>query len=224
MFIDTAILVEPRLHISLEAVINNAIDNLDNMTKIHIFHGKLNKQFLETTFNTHIQNGKIILTNMNILNFTRVDYSNMLVTLDFWNKISGENLLIFQTDSCICCHVNNFNLSAYNDFGYVGAPSKKTYPIPWQNGGFSLRKKSLMIQAVKDRKLYDDIWPEDRYFSIIKQSITKPATYELANKFSVEQFYYSHPFGIHKAWKYLSPVYWKELKKNRPIINNVFSN
>jgi len=223
MQIDSAVIVEPRLHIYMEPVLSNILKNLSNETKIYIFHGKLNKNLLENKYIAEIQNGKIILINMNICNMSRLQYSNMLTTIKFWEQISGENILIFQTDSCLCSHINMFDLSPYKEYGFVGAPSKKTFPVPWQNGGLSLRKKSLMILAIKDKKSNESTWPEDKYFSVIKKHITNPATYELANKFSVEQFYYDKPFGIHSSWKYLNKNEWNELKKNNIEISLVFN-
>ena len=79
-----------------------------------------------------------------------------------------------------------------------------------------------MILACCDRKPGDNIFPEDKYFSVIKKHITNPAPYDLALKFSVEQYYYAKPFGLHKAWLYLSKEKWAQLKKDCPEINLVF--
>jgi len=224
MIIETAVIVEPRLHQYLEPVINNMLQNLSNHTKIHIFHGTLNKNLLEIKYKNEISNNKIILTNLKIVNMTRVDYSNLLTNIIFWEQISGENILIFQTDSCLCCHVDNFDLSEYDKYGFIGAPSFNTYPIPWQNGGFSLRKRSLMILSILDKKKNENTWPEDKFYSVIKKHITNPAPYNLANKFSVERFYYNKPFGIHSAWKYLKKDQWELLKKDNPNIDLIFNN
>ena len=217
MAIDCAVMVEPRQHLSLIPVINNILKHLH--TPIHIFHGKTNKVILNDTYKNEIESNRIILTNLNIVNLTVREYSNMLVTTKFWDQISGENILIFQTDSCIC---NSIDLSEYSKYGYVGAPSK-LYPSTWQNGGFSLRKRSLMLLAIQDRKPTESIFPEDKYFSVNKQHITNPAPYDLALKFSVEQYYYDRPFGLHKAWLYLTKDKWTQLKKDNPEINLVFT-
>ena len=215
--IDCAVIVEPRKHPLLMPVINNVLKNLP-YTPIHIFHGKTNKTLLNDMCKNEIEIKRIILTNLNIVNLTVREYSDMLVTKKFWNQISGENILIFQTDSCIC---NLIDLSKYSEYGYVGAPSR-LYPSTWQNGGFSLRKRSLMLLAIQDKKSTDNIFPEDKYFSVIKQHITKPASYDLALSFSVEQYYYDKPFGLHKAWLYLSRDKWIQLKKDNPEISTVF--
>ena len=220
MHIDTAVMVEPRLHKYLLPVINNILRNLEETTIIIIFHSKLNKQLLEEEYNNIIQSSRIKLICMKTNNLTRLEYSNMLTTCEFWNQIDGENILIFQTDSCICN--KDFDLSKYNEYGYVGAPSRLP-PSTWQNGGFSLRKKSLMIDAILDLKKNESTWPEDKYFSVIKRNITKPAPYELAVMFSVEQYSEQYkPFGLHSCWKYLKKDQFIKLKNKNPEISLVF--
>jgi hypothetical protein len=225
MFIDTAVIVEPRLHQYLKPVIDNIIRNTSNETVVHIFHGNLNKSYLESNYNVEIKDNKIKLTDMNISNLTVKQYSDMLTSVNFWNMIEGENILIFQTDSCICNHIDNFDLSSFNDYGFVGAPCKDINNInnTWQNGGFSLRKRSLMIDAITDKKMNESTWPEDKYFSVIKKHITNPAPYYLATTFSVEIYYSDNPFGIHKSWNYLQPKQWIELKRRCPEIGLVFN-
>jgi hypothetical protein len=223
MHIDTAVMVEPRLHKYLEPVIDNMIRNLEDSTVILLFHSKINKKLLETKYNNLIDLQKIKLICMKQNNLTRVEYSDMLTSCDFWNQIDGEIILIFQTDSIILFNISQFNMLQYNDYGFVGAPSMLP-PSTWQNGGLSLRRKSLMLKAICDKKKNETTWPEDKYFSVIKKHITIPAPFELAKKFSVEQFYYNEPLGIHSCWKYLSKDNFTELKKNNPEISLVFGN
>ena len=45
MHIDTAVIVEPRLHVYLEPVLNNMLSNLSFDTTIHIFHSRINKNY-----------------------------------------------------------------------------------------------------------------------------------------------------------------------------------
>jgi len=216
--IDTAVIVEPRLHKYLQNVIDNAIRNLSPETTIHIFHGIENKLYLEQLYNENINSGKIQLTNMNVVNLTRRQYSDMLTTVKFWNMINGENILIFQTDSCICCNVNDYDLSVYSNYGFVGAPIHQSS----FNGGFSLRKKSLMIAAIMDNRSKKSTWPEDHFYCVTKKHITKPCSYEDGLKFSVEGIYYDKPFGIHNPIRYLNANDWKKLKLSRPEISLVF--
>ena len=216
-YIDIAVIVEPRKHDKLKLVVQNILTNLKDV-KIQIFHGNLNKEFILSELSEDMD--KIILTNLNIDNLTIIEYSDMLITKKFYDLIEGERILLFQTDSCICNYDEKI-LEECQKYGYVGAPTKRYREIPWQNGGFSFRKKSLMIKAVNTLKKGQKIFPEDRFFSLEKQKITKAATYDLANRFSVETYYNENPFGQHKCWNYLNDSNLKKLIEKFPIIEKL---
>ncbi len=221
--IDIAVMVEPRLHIHLKAVIDNMIRNLNHETPIMIYHSTINKDFLYENYYNEINSNKIKLHQLKQTNLTIKQYNMLLTSLEFWNNIIGEHILIFQTDSCLCRHINTFDFSEYINYGFIGAPCKIK---EIRNGGFSLRKKSLMIKAIKyHQSIYNNIVTvnEDKFFTNIYRNICKPVPYDLGLKFSVEQFYYNNPLGIHKAWKYLSKENWEELKKNSQEISLVFN-
>ena len=218
-YIDIAVIVEPRKHKNLKIVVKNIIENLKDV-KVQIFHGNLNKDFILDELKEYID--FIIFNHISRDNLTVRDYSNMLLTKKFYEQIQGERILLFQTDSCIC-NYNEDILKECQNYGFVGAPTKKPLPIPWQNGGFSFRKKSLMIKAVNTIKKYDKIFPEDRFFSKDKQNITNPAPFELANRFSVENYYNENPFGQHKCWNYQNENNLKNLISKFPIIKNLYN-
>jgi hypothetical protein len=219
--INVAVIVEPRLHEYLKPVIDNIIKNINIDTPIYIFHSAINEEFIKFNYNNYIDN-KIKLIKLKQNNLTILQYNLLLTSVDFWNKINGENILIFQTDSCLCRHINTFDFSKYKDYGFIGAPSVEysiKYSIPWQNGGFSIRKKSLMIKAILDNNTKQLITcNEDKYFSVIKKHITNPAPYDLAKYFSVEKYFYNNPLGIHKTWNYISEENWDKLKNKFPEI------
>jgi hypothetical protein len=218
-YIDTGVIVEPRCHQLLLPIVKNIIDNVPDINII-IFHGNKNYNFiidnLQKYFNSYEIN-RIKLINLNIDNLTVIEYSNMLITQKFWDMIDGEQILIFQTDSCILNYNEELLKECYK-FGYIGAPTKKYRPIPWQNGGFSLRKKSLMKKAIERLKPNETYFPEDRFFSIYCKDIVNPAPWDIANQFSVENYYYDKPFGIHKCWKYQNNKNINLLIKNNPKI------
>jgi hypothetical protein len=216
-YIDIAVIVEPRKHDKLKIVVKNIIENLKDV-KVHVFHGNLNKDFILSELSDDIDN--IISTNLNKDNLTIREYSDMLLTKKFYDLIEGERILLFQTDSCIC-NYNEDILEECQKYGYVGAPTRRRIEIPWQNGGFSFRKKSLMIKAVNTIKIGEKIFPEDRFFSVDKQSITNPAIFDLANRFSVESYYNENPFGQHKCWNYQTDLDLKKLIEKFPIIKHL---
>lgn len=217
-YIDIAVIVEPRKHDKLRIVVQNILNNLSGI-KVQIFHGNLNKDYIYDELMEDMDN--IILTPLKKDNLTIREYSDMLLTEDFYSKIQGERILLFQTDSCIC-NYNEDILKECQKYGYVGAPTRVYREIPWQNGGFSFRKKSLMIKAVRTIKKGEKIFPEDRFFSQDRKLITNPARFEVANRFSVENYYNENPFGQHKCWKYQSSDNLNKLLKKFPIISDLY--
>ena len=105
--LDVAVIVEPRKHEFLVPVVNNIIDNVPDYTKIQIFHGTKNLDYIKKHFSNQIKSNKIILTNLNVENLTIKDYNLLLTSSNFWNNIDGEHILIFQTDSCMCSKSSN---------------------------------------------------------------------------------------------------------------------
>ncbi len=216
---EIAVIVEPRLHKYLKPVIDNMLRNINDNICIQVFHSKINEQFLRNNYEKLINNNKIILTLLeNVNNLTIRQYNLLLTSKEFWNKINKEIILIFQTDSCVVRHMNTFDFTPYLDYGFIGAPCRRP---PWQNGGFSIRKKSLALKAIESSKI-KITYNEDKFFSYVNNNICKPSTYELGNAFSVEQYYNENPFGLHKAWKYLSKENWQTLKNKFPEINLTF--
>lgn len=205
--IDNCVIIEPRISNKLLIVLKNIFEKIPD-SKITIFHGNKNKQYIIDNFKKHI-NKNLFLINLKLDNLSVEEYNTYLTSIDFWEKIEGENILIFQIDSIICNYNKSF-INNCNFYGFIGAPIKM-WDIPWQNGGLSLRKKSLMIKAIKDKKENEIFWPEDRYFTVVKKEIVNPAPFFVANKFSVEKFYYNKPFGIHKCWEYLKEDELKSL-------------
>ena len=208
--LDYAVIVEPRKHDKLIPVILNFIKFLPNYTKIKIFHGTRNLDFINKNLNKYILNKKIELENLNVENLTEKDYNNLFVSKNFWNKINGENILIFQTDSCLCSK-SELKIESFLNYDYVGAPWKNG--VRGGNGGLSLRKKSKMLEIICNND-YDGI-NEDSFFSKYAKIIPDN---KLSAKFSVETKFYDKPIGIHKSWHHLDKNEIQKLEENCPEI------
>ena len=194
----TAIIIEPREHKALEFVLQNFNDNLSDDWQFIVFHGNKNKEYSENICKKVFIPERVRLINLNVDNLTIPEYNKLLFTTDFYNNISTDTFLVFQTDSIICNKhkdlINNFL-----EYDYVGAP--------WingvGNGGLSLRKKSKMIKILNNCK-HDDNTNEDVFFSSSCDNIVinKPEI-ETAKTFSIEHLNNNKSFGIHKAYEYL---------------------
>jgi hypothetical protein len=210
----TAILVEPRRHRAISFVVRNVLENLKTNWNVRIFHGTSNQKFLEELLAGELQpfSPRIQLENLGVENLpTPRDYSKLLTSREFVEKIPTEIFLIFQTDSMINPRYRDL-LTTFLKYDYVGAP--------WThggvgNGGFSLRKRSKMLEIIDSVPPYEGEY-EDTFFSngTEKVIVNKPPA-ELAALFSVETVYSAVSFGVHMAWKY-HPMKVEEMCNNCP--------
>jgi hypothetical protein len=232
----TAFIIEPRKHKALEFVLKNFLRNLSNEWSFIIFHGNLNKEYVQNIVDTKLSKYKnrITLKSIHKDNIGTSEYSKLLTTKSFYEQIPTEIFLIFQTDSMIIPK-NKDNILQFLDYDYVGAP---VFFRDVGNGGLSLRRKSKMLEIldkvpymripfIKSSHIIDY---EDTYFglsfhynllaSLISDiSIKKPSAEE-AELFSSECYINSKSFGIHAPWKYYS---MKKLKSVYPNIEKLKS-
>jgi len=201
----TAIMIEPRKHKALELVLNNFNRNLNEDWKFIIYHGNLNKEYIEDIIERNGMKNRTRLLNLNVDNLTIEEYNPILYRKDFYDNIDTEMFLIFQTDTLLndSCRDNVYKFMEYD---YVGAP--------WDdnvlgNGGLSLRRKSKSLELIHhaDKTNYNYYldW-EDNFFSNLMNfdiDYRKPTAIE-SRKFSVEKVYSINSFGLHKCWLYVS--------------------
>jgi hypothetical protein len=203
----TAIIVEPRRHAALSYVLNNILTNLSNDWNIVVCHGIRNLEYIQNIIKYELQkfSNRITLVNLKVDNLDYKQYAKLWVTPSFYENIPSDIFLKFETDTLIIPQ-NAHLISEFLEYDYVGAP--------WRdgevgNGGFSLRRKSKMLEII-EKVPYVDGEGEDGYLSqYIKRQTTyfpvevyKPPPLK-AMKFSVETVFYSQPFGCHKPWAYL---------------------
>jgi hypothetical protein len=203
----TAIIIEPRKHKALHFVLKNFLENLDNNWNFIIFHGNLNKEYIENIIKTKLNKYKerITLISLNVDNINDGhEYSKILTAEKFYDYIPNETFLIFQTDALINPKYKN-KINDFLIYDYVGAPW--LYLNDVGNGGLSLRKKSKMLEIIRncpyvDNKDMNNV--EDLYFSRNKCkniNLYKPNV-DKAKEFSSETIWNPTSFGIHKVWQY----------------------
>jgi hypothetical protein len=205
----TALIVEPRKHPALQFVLKNFLENLDERWNFLVFHGNENEQWLRATINSEfsLDNNRIQLNNLNVSNLSHKEYNKLCTTAEFIEKIPTEIFLKFETDSMLCPSEKNL-IYDFMKYDYVGAPwlKKRESDDPFNgkvgNGGLSLRRKSKMLEIIKNVP-YPDGLAEDEYFCIYNTVVPlyRPA-YEEAQLFSMETCYSPRCFGLHKAWLY----------------------
>jgi len=215
---NTAVIIEPRKHKALYFVLNNFLENLSDDWNIIIFHGNLNKEYINTIINHALPQYKhrLSLINLNVNNLTHEQYNQLLIkNRDFYKKIPTETFLIFQTDTMIFSKYKNL-INDFLKYDYVGAPWPHEPLNNGQNvgnGGLSLRKKSKMLEIMdKDKNVN---LPEDVFFSCTNEvELYKPSLDE-AKLFSVENIFSEKSFGCHQPWILKNELlqYFPEIKR-----------
>jgi hypothetical protein len=215
----TAIIVEPRKHKALFFVLNNILENLSSEWNVIIMHGNLNKEYIKDIIENKLYKYKkrIELLSINKDNLSINEYNELLTSKQFYNNIPTELCLVFQTDSMIN-PLNNTKINNFLKYDYVGAPWIDTKKCG--NGGFSLRRKSKMLEII-DNCPYTNI-PEDVYFSnsYSNVSVNKP-DFELSKEFSSEQILNPASFGIHQPWCMNKNI--EELEKIFPGVQELYN-
>jgi len=205
----TAVIIEPRKgkQALLEFVIKNVLDTLKGNWNLMIFHGIDNLQAIKAYVDSlpSEYKGRITLENLDTNDISTAEYNDLMMSHRILDRIPTEMFLVVQTDSMMC-KGGIQHLDEFMGYDYVGAPWKDTNTVG--NGGFSLRRKSVMKKIVDScSKITAEGGPhsEDGFFSIGCDAIRpKKPTPEMATKFAIETIYSdSVPVGIHKTWYFL---------------------
>ena len=233
-----AVLIEFRNFPHVEFIIRNAILQLGSEWSHTIVCGKMNHKMILNIASNISENISIVLLDVD--NMTQSEYSQLLMTADFWNRFYGEKLLIYQEDSFIF----KKNMNDFLSFDYIGAPFSKDAndtPNLVGNGGFSLRSKSIMLEVIKINPIENTVFnsstlnymrdvsleiaPEDVYFSKNMQEfgIGKVADWDSAFLFSTETINSIDSLGGHKFW--LADDEWKKrIRQMYSLSEYVFHN
>ena len=197
-----AIIVDFRIADHIISVIHNVNYNIPASWPIQIFHGKENEGFLRnSTLQPLIESGKAFFTLMDEV-FDRARTDTLLTTPNFWKRVRGEKVLLFQIDSAMCSS-SPHKVTDFLQYDYVGAPWDLSFFIFDRkyrvgNGGFSLRSRSKLL-ALLELIPYDNKFPEDVWYAqnLHKVNGSIPSV-EIAQTFAVESMYYPRPVGIHR--------------------------
>ena len=200
----TAILIEPRKSRqgALEFVTKNLLENLPANWCLILFTGPNNTSEVESFVKTlpSAQAKRVTVKNLHIKNLTESEYNKLMMSRKILDEIPTEMFLVVQVDSMICKGGSHI-LEKFLEYDYVGAPWKDRNAIG--NGGFSLRRKSVMLKILNTCPTLNH--NEDGFFSGGCEGVVpkKPSPSE-AEEFSVETIFNGkQPFGIHKSWYHM---------------------
>ena len=213
-----AVIVETRKHKALPFVLSNVMSILPDEWKLQIFHGSDNYDYInDIMFDDDFLSGvkkKTTFTNLNMGSISADDSSlEIMLTEDFWNKVVGETVLYFECDSMLCPN-SEHKVGDFEHFDYIGGWwGKKFNPNSVNesydrvmNGGISIRKKSFMLDIIKNELepyLNEGGNPCEDYF-VSDRIRSKPTVREVLN-FCIDNGYIyplddKAPFGLHKPW------------------------
>ena len=200
----TAIIIEPRKSMvpALEFVMNNVLDNLGQNWKLIVFPGSENKKDVEKIIKglPAQKKSRASISDIGLETMTEASYNKLMMSKRVLDKIPTEMFLVIQTDSLICKQGKHL-IDKFMKYDYVGAPWKGRNAIG--NGGFSLRRKSVMLRVLDKCPTLNH--NEDGFFSGgCEGAEPKKPTPEEAEEFSIETTNSKKKsFGIHKAWQHL---------------------
>jgi len=210
-----SVLIEFRCLPHLEFLIRNTIIKLGEKWSYTVICGNLNYNYMLDMCQNISTKIKIIKTNYD--NLLPSEYSLFLSSLDFWNLLNGEKILIYQEDSIIF----KTNIEDFTKWDYIGAPwsiEQNDNNAGVGNGGISLRTKTCMIDIINRISIHDTIYnsdtikyvtltnssvpPEDVYFSKNMEdlNIGMLADRENAIAFSTETIVNKNSFCGHTFW------------------------
>ena len=87
--------------------------------------------------------------------------NSLLKQETFWETIEAESIFFIQADGVMCRN----GIDEFLEYDYVGAPwAHRPDGLVQGNGGTSLRKRSFMLDCLKNYHKHDND-PEDVYFS-----------------------------------------------------------
>lgn len=150
----TAVIVDPRYDELMESVIKNFMYYMGpkdwNLLIISssIYKNKIQETFPNALF-LKIDESMIYYDSELIPNINIATYNKIFLSQQFWDSMPTEHIAIFQKD---CIMFKMFDESFLN-YDFAGAnvyvPRTKTFFSGTINGGFSLRKKSAMLDCLK---------------------------------------------------------------------------
>lgn len=184
---------------NIEFIIRNTIIKLGCNWSYTIVCGLNNYDYIVKIANNINTNIKII--QLEYKNINQNEYSNLLKTEIFWNKLNGEKILLFHEDTLIIYN----GISPFLKYDYIGTHFIKNNNISLNyknNYNLSIRTKTKMLEVIKNyhinhnngNKVFDTRYqylPEELFFSKIIQerNIGNIASWDIEIHFSTENIF-----------------------------------
>ena len=227
-----AVLIDNRSTYKIEAVLLNLLYFTNSDIGIQIFYNDDNEKYILDLVD------KYSLFNIKLDKITsfsfKTHYQEFLFSKEFYDKVLGEKILLFQTDSLLFKPLD----MKYFDYDWIGAVwnsatlnQPRLFPLfkdklPIGNGGFNIRDinkcKRIACEIFQYKRPTNGLNEDSIYSNLLQEnaSVFKckfPRIME-AMEFSVETIYYPDPMSMHSFYKYFDNTV-----DGLNYINNIFS-
>ena len=200
------LIVEPRRHADLQRVLRNFDALGPEGYDFVIFHGRGHRAHaLQAAAGLRRQ---VTLHELPTDNLDAGQYSALLKDAAFWNRLTAENVLVFQTDTALCSK-SPHTLQAFHHLPYVGAAYDAAgigRNSHWGEhafygvGGLSFRKRSVMLQCIADGADAGAEQPEDVFFSnCVDSRPDRPPDARTMSAFCTQNSFSAPSWGAHKT-------------------------
>jgi hypothetical protein len=221
-YVNTALIVEPRKLDRLSEIIKQYRTVLGNSWNIVFYCGK----GLKTYWSPLLEDVVAEIRELSVDNLNSNQYNDFLKSKELWESLTGEYVLVFQSDSWIHFHpVYNIKFFIGLNKSYIGGNMsyhwnellRENIHLPFNNfnGGLSLRKREVMITIinhfppkptiVSSRCMETDA--EDVYFTIGANNLGfLIGDDEPSSHFAVHTIFKNEWFGIHSPNRLVKPL------------------
>ena len=156
-----AVIVEPRRHPALRAVVANHRAMLPSHWPIRLWTSTANVAWAFTELRGIPGPLEVYELAGGVADLDQLSYSELLMSSDFWESQKEPWILIFQTDCVMFRPLAGVELASWQKYDYVGAnyynPAEVAPAgIGGVQGGFSLRRRETMLDCLA-RVRWDDV-------------------------------------------------------------------
>jgi hypothetical protein len=192
------LIIERRIHPNLEFLLHNAVYFAPGWS-ICFICSDVNLAYCQEISQSQKSNISFlpIFTGSPPREQARNEYSEVLKSTEFYERLPWKNVWICQIDSYFRRKIPTEVL----EYEFFSAPAS------WEEelhcGGMSFRNRDAMIRLTKEFK--EDIFSEDVYFSRGARALgLKVPPFETAVTYIVESSLYEDPIGVHQWWTFFS--------------------
>eukprot|EP01102_Stenamoeba_stenopodia_P021865 TRINITY_DN8926_c0_g1_i1.p1 TRINITY_DN8926_c0_g1~~TRINITY_DN8926_c0_g1_i1.p1 ORF type:complete len:231 (-),score=34.19 TRINITY_DN8926_c0_g1_i1:62-754(-) len=184
------------------------LTHLPSDWRVQIMYPEGTRHHLEIWLEEYVQKGQIQFLDPILPTFRREpDYNNLLRSLELWDRLWGDWVLVTHIDGGICPMHSDYQLEDFFCYDSIGAAWAWFPVVKYQagNGGFVLRRRSLVLDIIQKYPLtqeekmhiWEDVWYHAKY---LLENATLPSI-DAETRFSIEAFF-GDSYGWHKFYAF----------------------